>query len=113
MLRASEGSAPTTIRPRSPEKNSDSPALAVIDRTEDAACLRDEELAGRGQPHLVVDEADELAAERALHLADLLRDRRLPHLELLGGARQRAGMRDSPENLQLAERQVLSGRNRP
>src|SRR5205085_8471964 len=77
------------------------PGLGVIDRAENAARLLHQELAGRREAHLVVDEADELAAERALHLADLLRDRRLAHLKLLRGTRQRAGMRNGPKNLEL------------
>ena len=62
-----------------------------------------EQAAGFGQSHGAAEPVEEADTELALQLEHVLRERRLAHVERLGGAREVPGARHGEEDLDLAE----------
>src|SRR4051812_28763150 len=73
-------------------------ALGVRHR---GAGLAQERIAGGSEPHTRWQTLQQWAAELVLEALDLLRERRLRDEQLLGGARERAFVRDRHQVLQL------------
>jgi hypothetical protein len=66
-------------------------------------CLRQQPLPGRRQPDVPGGAIEQPHAELAFQPGELLAHRRLPDVQPLGGAHERAGVRDRREVPQLAQ----------
>ena len=94
---------PTAMRPVSPRAVRRARILACSACARIASASAEEGAAGIGQRHAARMAHEQLGVDLALERADLLGERRLLHVQLLGGARDMALMRDGDEVAEMAQ----------
>ena len=101
------------VRRRAGEPDREAPELAArraprvlggaVDRGEDLACPREQDLAGGRELDAARRAVQQRHAELGLEPPDLLRERRLGHVQALGGAAEVAFLGDGDERAQEAD----------